>query len=73
MSNWRPKCFAVDIRVDQLYALAGQLSLKEVAEQSTGLDVVGQVSVFGLFESALSDVRALTPGSNNDSVDDVAS
>ncbi|WP_243856549.1 hypothetical protein [Paraburkholderia sp. BL6665CI2N2] len=48
---------AAVIRVDQLQALAGLLSLEEVAEQFTGLDTVGQVSIFGLFESALSDVR----------------
>ncbi|MBB5409460.1 MULTISPECIES: hypothetical protein [unclassified Paraburkholderia] len=47
------------IRVDQLHALAGLLSLEEVAEQFSALSTVAQVSIFGLFEDALADVRAV--------------
>lgn len=46
------------IRVDQLHALAGLLSLEEVAEQFSDLPTVVQVSIFGLFEDALADMRA---------------
>ncbi|MCC8401404.1 hypothetical protein LJ655_05760 [Paraburkholderia sp. MMS20-SJTN17] len=46
------------IRVDQLYALAGLLSLEEVAEQFSDLSTVARVSIFGLFEDALADIRA---------------
>ncbi|NML99183.1 hypothetical protein HHL24_14700 [Paraburkholderia sp. RP-4-7] len=64
---------AAVIRVDQLQALAGLLSLEEVAEQFSGLDLVGQVSIFGLFEAALSDVRAaLARAAHNESADDIA-
>ncbi len=45
------------IRVDQLQALASLLSLEEVASEFAGLEVSGQVAIFGLFEDALSDVR----------------
>ncbi|WP_262420131.1 hypothetical protein [Paraburkholderia sp. 31.1] len=47
------------IRVDQLHALAGLLSLEEVAERFSALSTVAQVSIFGLFEDALADVRAV--------------
>ncbi|CAE6700523.1 hypothetical protein R69927_03267 [Paraburkholderia domus] len=47
------------IRVDQLHALAGLLSLEEVAEQFSDLSTVAQVSIFGLFEDALADIRAV--------------
>ncbi|MGF6369733.1 hypothetical protein OKW40_002483 [Paraburkholderia sp. RAU6.4a] len=47
------------IRVDQLHALAALLSLEEVAEQFSALSTVAQVSIFGLFEDALADVRAV--------------
>lgn len=47
------------IRVDQLHALAGLLSLEEVAEHFAGLSTGAQVSIFGLFEDALADVRAV--------------
>ncbi|ADG17766.1 MULTISPECIES: hypothetical protein [Paraburkholderia] len=46
------------IRIDQLHALAGLLSLEEVAEQFAGLSTVAQVCIFGPFEDALTDVRA---------------
>ncbi|CAE6854329.1 hypothetical protein R69927_02245 [Paraburkholderia domus] len=46
------------IRIDQLHALAGLLSLEEVAEQFSDLPTVAQVSIFGLFEDALADIRA---------------
>ncbi|MDH6150599.1 MULTISPECIES: hypothetical protein [Paraburkholderia] len=49
----------VVIRVDQLHALAALLSLEEVAEQFSALSTVAQVSIFGLFEDALADVRAV--------------
>ena len=47
---------AAVIRVDQLHALAGLLSLEEVAEQFSGLSTVAQVSIFGLFEDGLADI-----------------
>ncbi|HZZ05214.1 hypothetical protein [Paraburkholderia sp.] len=46
------------IRVDQLRALAGLLSLEEVTEQFADLSILAQVSIFGLFEDALADIRA---------------
>ncbi|SDQ43616.1 hypothetical protein SAMN05443245_1371 [Paraburkholderia fungorum] len=46
------------IRVDQLQALAGLLSQEEVAEQFSDLLTGVQVSIFGLFEDALADIRA---------------
>lgn len=49
---------AVVIRVDQLHALAGLLSLEEAAEHFSELSTVAQVSIFGLFEGALAEVRA---------------
>ncbi|MDR5749861.1 MULTISPECIES: hypothetical protein [unclassified Caballeronia] len=49
---------AAVIRVDQLPALAGLLSLEEVAEQFAGLTVAGKIAIFGPFEDALTDVRA---------------
>ncbi|APA84054.1 hypothetical protein BJG93_00540 [Paraburkholderia sprentiae WSM5005] len=51
----------VVIRVDQLHALTGLLSLEEVAEQFSDLSTVAQVSIFGLFEDALAGIcTALT-------------
>jgi hypothetical protein len=46
------------IRIDQLKALASLLSVEEVASKFAGLEVSGQVAIFGLFEDALSDVRS---------------
>ncbi|RFU46873.1 hypothetical protein D0B32_17470 [Paraburkholderia sp. DHOC27] len=45
------------IRVDQLQALSGLLSIEEVAEQFAGLSMVAQASIFGLFEDGLADIR----------------
>ncbi|MFB9122112.1 hypothetical protein E2553_17200 [Paraburkholderia dipogonis] len=47
------------IRIDQLRALAGLLSLKDVAEEFAGLPLQGQASIFDLFEDGLGGVRAV--------------
>lgn len=57
----QPDAAVVDaavIRVDQLHALAGLLSLEEVAEQFSGMPTTAQVALFGLFEAGLGAVRA---------------
>ncbi|WP_322107079.1 hypothetical protein [Paraburkholderia sp. J41] len=48
---------AAVVRVNQLHALAELLSLEEVVEQFSALSTVAQVSIFGLFEDALADIR----------------
>ncbi|MBB5458692.1 hypothetical protein [Paraburkholderia sp. Cpub6] len=49
---------AAIVRLDQLHALAGLLSLEEVAEQFAGMSTTAQVALFDLFEDRLADIRA---------------
>ena len=46
------------IRLDQIRALAGLLSLEEVAAEFARLELLAQIAIFGLFEGALGDARA---------------
>ncbi|WNC94371.1 hypothetical protein RI103_31280 [Paraburkholderia sp. FT54] len=41
-----------------MQAVVALLSLEELAEKFRGLSMPAQVSIFGLFEDALADVRA---------------
>lgn len=50
------------IRIDRVHALASLVSLGEVAEQFTSLELPGQVAIFGLFEDAVAEARAALTG-----------
>jgi len=48
--NAAPPYDTAALHLDRLCALATLLSIEEVADQFTGLDVQEQVAIFGLFE-----------------------